>query len=170
MSSPGTALFPDYTSVEIVSLDELCDPALQRARDYWRMLRGTRHHPARADVNARDIAFAMKHMVLAKVVDGGADLLLSIVGDEVCRAYSTPMNGRRISEIAGQMPKVAEKWRFIHRMVAASREPVAVNVNVGLDQPEVNYTHLEVVCFPLGPDDNTIDHLLVFGKHMLRTA
>jgi len=170
MSSPGTDIFPDYTSVEIVSLDALRDPALQRARDYWRMLRGTRRHPARADISARDLAFAMKHIVLAKVVDGGADLLLSIVGDEVSRAYCAPMNGRRISDIADEMPKVAEKWRFIHRMVAASREPVAVNVSVGLDQPEVNYTHLEVVCFPLGPDDSTIDHLLVFGKHMLRAG
>jgi hypothetical protein len=27
-----------------------------------------------------------------------------------------------------------------------------------------------VVCFPLGPSDNVVDHLLVFGRHDMRMA
>ena len=170
MSSPVPApqYFPEATSVQVVSLESLQDSVLRQARDYWRMVRGTRKFPAREDIKPRDISMALNHMVLARIVDRGADLELKIVGDEVSRAYGAPMNGRRISEIAQQLPKAAERWKQIQRLVADTRTPIAMSVTVGLDAPEVNYTHAEVVCFPLGPSDNVVDHLLVFGRHDMR--
>ena len=172
MSSPVPAprYFPEATSVQAVSLEALQDSVLRQVRDYWRMLRGTRRFPTREDIKPRDISVAMNHMVLARIVDRGADLELKIVGDEVGRAYRAPMNGRRISELAHELPKAAARWKEIHQLVAHTRTPIALSVTVGLDTPEVNYTHAEVVCFPLGPSDNVVDHLLIFGRHVMRTA
>ena len=111
MSSPVPAprYFPEATSVQAVSLEALQDSVLRQVRDYWRMLRGTRRFPTREDIKARDISVAMNHMVLARIVDRGADLELKIVGDEVGRAYRAPMNGRRISELARELPKAATR-------------------------------------------------------------
>lgn len=167
---PAPQYFPEATSVQVVSLEALRDPVLCQVRDYWRMLRGTRRFPTREDIKPRDISVALNHMVLARIVDHGADLELKIVGDEVGRAYRAPMNGRRINELACNLPKAAARWREIHQLVAHTRMPIAMSVTAGLDTPEVNYTHAEVVCFPLGPSDNVVDHLLVFGRHEMRTA
>lgn len=159
--------FPEATSIELISLDDLQSPVVRLGLEYWNTQRGMKRFPTREDIRARDIASALPHMVLVKVLDSGEDFLLKIVGDEVSRSYRAPLNNRLMSEIAADLPNTVERWRALYRQVAQTALPMAVRVVVGLETPEINFTQAETICLPLGPSNDCVDHLITFGK---RTA
>ncbi len=169
LQHPANA-FPAATSMEVISIEDARFAVVRKGHDYWQSLRGTRRFPARQDIHARDIAAILPNMVLAKVLDHGDDFLLKIVGDEVGRAYRAPLNNRRMSEIAADLPNTAERWLAIYRRVAQTGVPVVVRAVVGLEAPEINFTQAETVCLPLGPADDDIDHIMTFGRRTVHTA
>lgn len=162
--------FPETTTIELVALEDLQFPVVSLGLDYWNAQRGKRRFPAREDIRARDIISALPNMVLVKVLDGGNDFLLKIVGDEVGRSYRAPLNNRKMSEIAAELPNTVERWGALYRQVAQTGVPIAVRVVVGLDTPEINFTQAETICLPLGPTDDCVDHLITFGKRTSRTT
>lgn len=159
--------FPDATSYETVALEDVRTPILRRGIDYWLAKRGNRLFPSRDDIKPREISNILTNMVLARVIDGGADFELRIVGDEVARAYRAPLGNRRLSEIAADLPKTATTWDTIYRRVAVSRTPFVIRVRVGMEAPEINYVEAEVACLPLGRTDDAVDHLITFGRRTL---
>jgi len=160
--------FPRETKVELLPLDEMRMPIVCQGIAYWEKLRGTRPYPARDEIRPRDITGLLQHMVLAKALDGAHDFLLKIVGDEVCRNYRATIINRRLSEIATDLPKTVQRWLPVYRRVALSGVPLAVVVTVGLEMPEINFTHAEMVCLPLGPNGEPVDHIVTFGQHTAR--
>lgn len=160
--------FPEETRVELVPLEDMTTPIVRRGIDYWQTLRGPRPYPAREDIRMRDIAGLLKNMVLSKVLDDGDDFLLKIAGDEVCRGYRAPILGRRLSDIAVDLPNTVARWLPLYRRVARSGEPLAVVVTVGLEMPEINFTHAETVCLPFGPAGQAPDHIVTFGQRGAR--
>ena len=159
--------FPDATSYQVVALDDVRTPILRQGIDYWQKIRGSRPFPSRDDLKPRDIPNILTHMVLARVIDGGADFELRIVGDEVARAYRAPINNRRLGEIMADLPKTAASWIELYRRVAVSRSPFSVHVRIGNDAPEVNYVDADIACLPLGRSDDAVDHLVTFGRRTL---
>ena len=158
--------FPRETKVEIVTLTELRTPVVRSGIDYWQRLRGERPYPMRDEICVRDISGLLKHMVFSKVQEGADDFLLKIVGDEVCRAYRAPLINRYMREIASDLPNMVQRWLPLYQHVARSGEPLAVIVTVGLDVPEINFTHAETVCLPFGPAGGPVDHVVTFGQHV----
>ncbi len=166
----ASTAFPDETRVEIVPLEAMVAPAVRQGIAYWQRLRGDRPYPARDDIRVRDIAGLLKHMVVAKTLDGGADFALNIVGDEVCRCYRAPIIHRRMSEIFADLPNTVQRWLPIYRRVVLTGVPIAVVVAVGLEMPEINFTHAETVCLPLGPPGQTPDYIATFAQHTSRSG
>jgi hypothetical protein len=164
---PATA-FPPETRIEIVPLDAMQTPVVRQGIAYWQKLRGSRPYPARDEIEVRDIARLMKHMVVAKAIDGGEDFFLSIVGDEVGRCYRAPIMNRRMSEIAVDLPNTVQRWLPVYRRVLTSGVPEAVRVVLGLEVPEINFTHAETVCLPFGP--GPADYIVTFGQHTARDS
>ena len=160
--------FPQETKVDHVTIEEMSTPVVCQGIAYWNSLRGARPFPARDDIRVRDIAGLLKHMVLAKVLEGGNDFLLKIVGDEVCRSYRAPIINRRFSEIAADLPHTVQRWQALYRRVVLTGIPIAVVVTVGLEVPEINFTHAETVCLPFGPEGQLPDHIVTFGQHTAR--
>ncbi len=150
--------------MDVISIEEVTFPLVRQGYDYWHSLRGERRFPAREDLRPRDIAALLPNMVLADILDGGRDFHLKIVGDEVSRAYRAPLNNRRMSEIAVDLPNSATRWLAIYRQVAQTGLPVIVRANVGLEAPEINFAQAETVCLPLGPSNDLVDHIMTFGK------
>jgi hypothetical protein len=169
-ASANCSAFPEETQVEILSLAELQAPIVCQGLAYWDKLRAGRRYPARDEIRVRDIAALLKHMVVAKGIDGGEDFLLSIVGDEVGRCYRAPIMHRRLSEIAVDLPKTAARWLPIYRQTLQSGLPVAVLVKVGLEAPEINFSHAETVCLPFGPEGGPADFIATFGQHTARSG
>lgn len=154
--------------MELVPLENMETPVVRQGIAWWNKLRGERSYPARDDIRVRDIAGLLRHMVLAKVLDGCDDYLLTIVGDEVCRSYRAPIINRRMTEIAVDLPNMAARWLTLFRRVTMTGAPLAVVVTVGKETPEINFTHAETVCLPLGPMGQAADHIVCFGQHAAR--
>lgn len=161
--------FPKLTKFEIIPLDDVKVPIVCFGLEYWDRVRRSRAFPSRDELQARELGTALPYMVLIGVLDGGDDFLLKIVGDEVCRSYRAPLNQRRASEIAIELPNSAQRWLPLYRQVAVTGIPIAIRLSVGLEAPEINFTEAETVCLPLGPRQDCVDHLVTFGKHLSRT-
>jgi hypothetical protein len=161
--------FAETTSITGLAMEDLSSPKLRLGWDYWRMLRGTRRFPTRDEIKPRDIATILSHMVLVKVVDGGADFQFRIVGDHAGRGYSVPFTNRLLSDIATELPRASANWSNLCRQVVASATPFAVRVVIGLDAPEANFTEAEGLFLPLGPADGKVDHIMNFVEHVLKS-
>jgi hypothetical protein len=165
---PVKQLFPERTHYEIVPLDALHSPVLLQGVAYWRQLCGTRLFADREEVDPRKIAPALSNVILARVIDSGADFEFRIIGDEVRRAYPSPLCNRLLSDIADDLPELAEKLSLVYRRVIETRRPFAVRTFVGLDHPEVKFSQAEAVHLPLGAGD-VVDHVLTLATHTLET-
>ena len=160
--------FPDATRFEAVPAEELRHQVVRLGIEYWKRLRGSRAFPAREDIKPREIAGALTHIVLAKVIGGGNDFEFKIVGDDVGRAYRAPLINRRMSEVAVDLPRAGKRWGDLYRQVVDTRMPVGIRGIVGHDAREVNFIESEVVGLPVGPSDAVVNYVLTFGYHALR--
>jgi hypothetical protein len=165
-----SAAFPEETRAEIVPLEGMVSPVVCQGIAYWQRLRGEHPYPARDDIRIRDIPGLLKSMVVAKALDGGADFALNIVGDEVCRCYRARLIHRRMSEVFAELPNTVQRWLPIYRRVFLTGVPIAVVVDVGLEMPEINFTHAETVCLPLGPPGEAPDYIATFAQHTSRSG
>lgn len=156
------------TAIEYGSLDALTCPAVIAGANYWRILRGQRHFPARGDLRPRDIAGLLRTMSLIRFADG--DYQYRIVGDSVVQAYAVPLQGRWFHEIDTDFPTFGSFTRPILGHVVEDKAPAYIHGRIGRDAPHVNFTDYELAVLPLGPDDETIDHIVVFSNYVLRTA
>ncbi|MDR3525690.1 MAG: PAS domain-containing protein [Rhizomicrobium sp.] len=162
--------FPGLTSINFVPVTELEQRAVKLGFAYWQRLQGTRKFPARGQIRPNEIVAALSHSSLIKVWDGGSDFEVRIAGDAMNCAYRAPLNGRLISDIASDLPLMASRWRRIFGEILATGLPVAVRTRAGHDLPETNFSDSEAVFLPLGENDNTVDHLLLFAQHERRTS
>lgn len=153
------------TTFDHLTLDEVECPFIRTGLNYWRALRGTRRYPAREALQPRDIAGLLRRMSLIRCENG--DFQYRIVGDCVVQAYDIQLQNRWMSEIEVEFPLYAQFIRPIFTQIVESREPVAVRGSIGHGAPRVNFTHYENVLLPLGPDDETVDHILNFSNYVL---
>jgi hypothetical protein len=161
-------IVPDTTHIEWVVLDDLECPAIRAGVDYWRLLRGRRLFPAREDLKPREIAGLLRSMSLIKVADG--DFQYRVVGDSIVQAYDVSLQSRWFRDIDADLPTFGLFIRPILTHVVESKAPIAVRGRIGHDAPHVNFTHHENALLPLGPDDDAVDHILVFSNYVLRPA
>ncbi|MBU6298124.1 MAG: PAS domain-containing protein [Alphaproteobacteria bacterium] len=159
----------DATFFEPVTIDELESQVVKLAANYWNTLRGSRRYPARQDLRPRDIAPILRNMVLAKVIDGGADFEFRIAGDAQVQAYGVPFQGKRLSEVGPQNNAFSASVRGIYRHVVESAAPIAVRGRMGAGFPNVKFAYCESLFLPLGPSDDVVDHILVFSTYVERT-
>jgi len=174
MKSPDRALntassdYSHVTSFEPVALDELENPLVVKAVAYWRSLCRGRRFPARNDLNPRALSPFQSHMVLLKVIDGGADFEYRFVGEAQADAYNRPVQGRRMSELAAESdtgPAIFAGYRHIQR----SGEPFALRGWAGKVYARANFVYCESVALPLGDTNDMVDHLIVFSAFVPRT-
>lgn len=157
---------PETMSFEHVALDALECPFLRTGLNHWRLLRGGRRFPAREDLKPREIAGLLRRMSLIRVKNG--DFQYRIVGDCVVQAYDIQLHNRWLNDIESEFPRFVSFVRPVLMRVVETREPVAVRGSTGHGAPRVNFTHYENLLLPLGPDDDTVDHILNFTNYVMR--
>jgi hypothetical protein len=157
---------PDFTAFSLVALDDIESAPLRVGLTYWEGVRGFRRFPARADVKPRDIATALQYMSLLKVE--GDDFIYRIVGDAIVRAYDIPLQNRRVSDIAFDEPGFDVIVLPLFRKIVETGKPIAVRGTTGHDVTRANFTDYENVLLPLGPDDQTVDHVITFSYYTSR--
>lgn len=159
-------LYPERTTFTEIAFADLEDAAICLGVTQWLQARGERKFPSRHELDIRNLGRALANMALIEVIDGGADFLIRLVGDEVRRAYPAKLNGRLISELFKELPKTVPLWRAAFRKVVETGEPLAMQIQVGSDIPEVRYSYAEAVCLPFGAADR-VEYLVSFACHAL---
>jgi hypothetical protein len=129
---------------------------------YWQSLRGTRRFPSRSQVTLRGLRGLAKHSTLIRVIDGGRDYEFRFVGDVPVSAVGWNFQGRRTSE-----PEVAAVMQANYRQrfydeVVGTGEPRLFKCRM-VEHCRLRLPmHSETAYFPLGDDDEVVDHLLGF--------
>jgi hypothetical protein len=157
---------PDVTAYQCVSLDQLENPMTRQGAAYWGNRCGGHRMPARDDINPREVVSALRQMALLKVV--GDDFQYRVVGDGVVRAYSIPLQNRRLSEIGALAPTLAATARGFFSRVVHTAAPFAVRGQFGRDVPQANFTDFEIAYLPLGTDHHTVDHILTVSAYLMQ--
>jgi hypothetical protein len=158
---------PEITSLEALSLDDLENTLLRKAVAYWRSLCRDRRFPAWDDVDPRDLVPLRHHLIVLKVIDGGADFEYRVVGEMQRRAYVHPYVGRRISQPANRSPYNA--WFFAgYQYIQKSGTPFALRGWAGKDFTDSTFAYFETLALPLGPNDGQVDHIMVFSAYAPR--
>src|SRR5436190_717479 len=88
-SAVGTEIDPENLSSEVA----------REGYRYWLARRGTRDFPARSEIHPADIKAVLPHIILAKVLDGGADFQFRVVGEAVAEAHGLNPINWRVSEL-----------------------------------------------------------------------
>src|SRR5258708_39864838 len=76
----------------VIGLKEAECPAVRDGIAHWRRMRGSRRFPARSDLSPRDISGTLRHTVLLRVLDRGADYEYRIVRDPHTAAQGCSMH------------------------------------------------------------------------------
>jgi len=152
----------------IVSLDTVESPILRQGIDYWRRLRGERRYPSRQDLMPRDLAPLLRHIVLIRLLEGGADYEYRIVGDAHVQSHGFSMQGQRLSGIDHYSPGYGPVLKSLYDRAVRRRDVYAFRgwMERGI-QPR-RYIYSESAFMPLGPDETTIDHVLNFSVYSPR--
>lgn len=164
---PDTRDYSEVTSLEVVTLDRLENALLRRAVAYWQSLCKARRFPAWDDLDPRELAPFRRHMILLKVIDGGADFEYRFVGEVQRQAYVHSYAGRRMSQPANLSPYTTP-FLSGYRWIQSSGNPFAMRGWAGKDFTFSKFAYFESVAVPLGPDDDHVDHIVVFSAYAPR--
>jgi hypothetical protein len=149
----------------VLPLDKLESPIVRQGLDYWRRLRGSRPYPTRAELAPRDLTALLRHVVLLRLVDGGADYEYRIVGDAHVISHGFTLQGLRVSDVDGYSPGYGPVLKSLYDRAVRRRDAYAFRGWLERGESQKQYIYSESVFMPLGPDAGTIDHVLNFSAY-----
>jgi hypothetical protein len=159
---------PAELSYGVVPLAEIDNPVLQQGMAYWRGLCGERKFPSRAEVTPRGILGLLRYTKLVRVIDGGRDYECRTAGDAYVMAHGYSFQGKYLSEIKPLVPTYANTVKAVYDRVVKTAAPVAIRGWVARGNHRGEHIYTEGVYLPLGPDGQTVDHVLVFAVFVPR--
>ncbi len=161
---PSAKCIPENSAFHSIAFDSFESPVLQSGYRYWLSKCGSRRFPARDDIRPREIATSLRYTALIKVE--GADFIYRIVGDVIVMSFGVTLQNRKLSDLAYDEPGFGTFVIPQLRKVVAHGEPIALRGKVGRDVTHANFTDSENLLLPLGPDDDTVDHILTFSSYL----
>ena len=149
-----------------IDLDAVENNVVRAGIGYWQRLKGERAYPSRLEIVPREISGLLRNVILVRVIDDGADYEFRIVGDAHVQMSGFNMQGSQIRDMERVAPGFAATLRKLYEKVLSTRAPFAMRGLV--ERTDQAPLASETVLLPLGPDDNTIDHILVFSVYLPR--
>jgi hypothetical protein len=147
-------------SIEVTALADLESPVLRKVAGLWQAWRGAARMPPREKLSLRELAGAVKHISLARVLNGGEDYEFRIVGDAHVQALGAGPLHRRVSDVIAVSPKFGQQIKASYDLVRETRGAWAFRSQIGWDAPDTRFVLFETCYLPLGPDADTVDHIL----------
>lgn len=152
---------PSESTGEIVALDALQAVQVRAGIDHWRALKGARRFPAREEIKPRNLGPILRNIILARVIDGGADYEYRIVGDALVQGFNENFAGRKLSGIIADAPKFGLGLRMLYEMVRGAGEPLGYRGWVGHDMKGAEFVYHENAILPFGPHPDMVDHIMI---------
>jgi len=110
----------------------------------------------------------LRYTKLVRVIDGGRDYECRTAGDAYVMAHGFSFRGKYLSEVKDLVPIYAATVKAIYDRVLATAAPVAIRGWVARGNHKGEHIYTEGAYLPLGPDEKTIDHVLVFAVFVPR--
>ena len=143
-----------------VSTAEIQSAQLRKAFDLWTKLKGERPFPPRSEVSPRDMSEFLRNTVLVRVLDGGKEFQFRIVGDAIVLAQGQSFQGLTTTEIDVRIPGYGSMIRAAYQRVHTEQKPLVLRGWYEHALSQRAFFH-ETMGLPLGPDAETVDHILV---------
>ena len=141
-----------------IEIGELRNPLTRKAYDVWSGLRGTRPYPGRDELPLRELRELLRHAVLFRVLDGGGDFEVRVMGDAIVVGLGRSFQGQTLKDVEAVIPTYGSALIKTYRYVVELREPVAFRGWYDRDPTRRAYFQ-ESVVLPLGPGGGPPDHL-----------
>ncbi|HEY1836799.1 MAG: PAS domain-containing protein [Rhizomicrobium sp.] len=156
---------PETSSIEIVSPEALHSEAVRAAVAYWNALRANRPYPRRDELLPAAMAKFLRHIVLVRVLGGGADYEYRVVGDAHVQAQGYNFRHMRLKEIEALRVDFATRATYEHVRITAL--PFAVRGWIGRYESRSRFSYHETAFLPLGAG-GVVDHLLIVSTYVPR--
>ena len=153
-----------------ISVDLVESEIVRAGVAYWRRLCHGRKYPDRNEITPRDIRGLLRNTVLLRVVDGGRDYEYRIVGDAHVMAHGFCMQGKNLTHLDDYAPGYGAILKPLYDSPVRRGTPLALRgwLSIGADGSEFLYS--ESVFLPLGPNEETVDHVLNFSVYVVHPA
>jgi hypothetical protein len=158
---PGTIARPPTARIDT---SDIQSAQLRKAFDLWSKLRGPRPFPTRSEISPRDLADFLRNIVLVRVLDQGNEFQFRIVGDAIVLAQGQSFQGLTTAEIETRLPGYGKMVKRAYQRVYTDREPLLLRGWFEHPSTQRSFLH-ETLGLPLGPDAETIDHILVVAVY-----
>ncbi|MBI1245274.1 MAG: PAS domain-containing protein [Alphaproteobacteria bacterium] len=132
----------------------MANTRLRRLYDYWDARRGGRDMPARADIDAVEIGWALGDVSLIDVLPDG-DFRWRVDGTNLSAFFGCDMGGRKLSQYP--FPEFIEKLRARLLAPVRRREPVFETSMFEHGDYRWNY---DTLMLPLAADGRNVDMLI----------
>ena len=144
-----------------VEIDRSSDwpDVLAAVRDYWTARRGDRLIPSRSDISPAQLKAALPHVLLADVIDGGADFRYRLVGTQLARFFFNEPSGKMMSEAIAPFGEVTLQGTLAaYRTVVERRAPVRLTGSGSFygQDPKL----FDALLAPLSDDSATVNMIL----------
>ncbi|HWA90028.1 MAG TPA: PAS domain-containing protein [Rhizomicrobium sp.] len=143
-----------------IALDALENALVRKGLAVWNAARGTRPFPKKSELTPRAMLPFLKHTALLRVIDGGAEFVFRITGDQIDVQQGAQFQGLTMAEIDEKLPGHGSVLKRIYQSVLAARAPLAFRGWYLRPADQHPFCH-EVVIMPVGDDGEAIDHLFV---------
>jgi hypothetical protein len=147
----------------IISLEEMRAAPLLEALRVWNAKRGDRCFPARESMTPRDMRPFLPNITLWRKTADGTDYEYRLMGEVDSRAYRTCMTGLYVSDLDRLRPGNGSLVKAVLDWVVRKGKPT-VSAGWLVTSREIPVFH-EMLFLPLGPDDDTVDHVLGVSDH-----
>jgi hypothetical protein len=150
---------------------ELVESEIVRAGvAYWKRCAAGRKYPDRGDISPREIRGLLRNVVLLRVIDSGRDYEYRIVGDAHVIAHGFSMQGKNLSRMDDHAPGYGAILKQLYDYPVRRGTPLALRGWLSMGEEGAEFVFSESVFLPLGPDDETVDHVLNFSVYAMHPA
>jgi len=153
----------------IIDLDAVENPIVRAGIAHWRAIRGARKFPARADLTPRGIAGLLRNISLVRVV-GDGEYEFRIVGDAHVIAHGFSLQGLRLGQVDRYAPGYGAMLKMAYDPVVQRRVAFALRGFLLKGNKNKQFFYAESAFLPLGPDDQTVDHILNVSAYIPRDS
>lgn len=141
-----------------IGVTEIDSSLLNGLLAMWNSKKNGRRFPAREAISPRDMVNFLRHVTLYRVAPDGSDFEWRVMGDAAVQAWGKNFSGFNAAQLNAVEPGMGDVFRRICASVARRREPLVLRGTL----TKGPYEHIgqESLFLPLGPDDQTVDHVL----------
>ncbi len=148
-----------------IPAEEVRHALLRRGLALWQDLRGQRLFPSRGQASPRALGLLLRNTVFVKVLDGGDDFQIRVVGDVVTAAQDVPLQGLTTAAIEPILPGYGKALHQLYSRACAIKAPIALRGPM-VRRSRLGQIFREYLLLPLGERDDAVDHLLSFIAYL----